>query len=62
MNKSYVMWENAKQWCRTNPGKEAGIVGPEGAFILTWVPKSETLKGVSATDQQPVATQNFECL
>lgn len=40
--KTALRWRMVRWWCLRNPCKRAGIVTPEGTFVLSFTPRPET--------------------
>lgn len=43
--KSYLIWCHTRDWCKQNPKKLAAIITPEGAYTITFEPKTSQLDG-----------------
>lgn len=44
MDKSYLTWLHTQQWCKSNPGKTAGIMTREGMFSIVFKSHDEMPK------------------
>lgn len=51
MNKTYQIWQRAKDFCIANPGKSTIVKMIDGHFTMTWTPSCK-VKHVDECDRQ----------